>query len=296
MRCRRPAAIPATARLGAKVGLAGPGWRNWQTRRSQTPLPARAWGFDSPFRHQLFSAPQPPEARLVRPCRGGGAGRRRSRGFRRRSRRGTGDRRAHAGHGAPIGIASRKKIERVKVGRLDHSEVSPIECGDHASANSLARGDDRSVDRTKGKVSVGCDQLRNSKPIGWGNVFGHQLARRQIAEEAHLGVRADSSPQQVGDLRDDQDRHQDWPRVVLKKSPAPAVLGIISVICRVQRSGVGDQWAANSDFRISSIRCETSFLPLRPAGPSRRLPPSTRCVSMAWRVSSDTVIPRRSAS
>lgn len=24
----------------------------WQTRRSQKPLPARAWGFDSPSRHQ----------------------------------------------------------------------------------------------------------------------------------------------------------------------------------------------------------------------------------------------------
>jgi hypothetical protein len=84
--------------------------------------------------------------------------------------------------------------------------------------------------------------------------------------------------------------------VALDKSPAPAVLGIISVVRRVQRSRVGDQWAANSDLRISSIRCETSLRPLRPAAPRRRLPPSTRWVSMAWRVSSDTVIPRLSAS
>ena len=111
-----------------------------------------------------------------------------------------------------------------------------MEGGDAASANSLACGDDRSVDRTKRKVSVGCHQLRNSKPIGWGNLFGHQLARRQVAEEAHLGVRTDSSSQQVGDLGDDQNRHQDWPRVALEKSPAPAVLGIISVVGRVKRS------------------------------------------------------------
>ena len=57
-------------------------------------------------------------------------------------------------------------------------EMPPIEGGDPASANSLARGDDRSVDRAKRKVSVGCHQLRDSKPIGGGNLLGHELARR----------------------------------------------------------------------------------------------------------------------
>ena len=135
----------------------------------------------------------------------------------------------------------------------DDREMPAIEGGDGASANSLACGDDRSVDRTKRKVSVGCQQPNDPKPIAWRNRLGHQLARRQVAEEAHLGVRTDSSSQQVGDLGDDQNRHQDWPRVALEKSPAPAVLGIISVVGRVKRSGVGDQRAANSDFRISSI-------------------------------------------
>ena len=30
-----------------------PGWRNWQTRRTQNPVPAREWGFDSLPRHQI---------------------------------------------------------------------------------------------------------------------------------------------------------------------------------------------------------------------------------------------------
>jgi hypothetical protein len=33
------------------LALKRPGWRNWQTRRFQKPVPARAWGFDSPPRH-----------------------------------------------------------------------------------------------------------------------------------------------------------------------------------------------------------------------------------------------------
>ena len=84
--------------------------------------------------------------------------------------------------------------------------------------------------------------------------------------------------------------------MALDESPATAVLGIVSVICRVERSGVGDQRAASSDLRISSICWETSLRPLRPAAPSRRLPPSTKCFSIAWRVNSDTVNHRRSAS
>jgi hypothetical protein len=28
-----------------------PKWRNWQTRRTQNPVPFGEWGFDSPLRH-----------------------------------------------------------------------------------------------------------------------------------------------------------------------------------------------------------------------------------------------------
>ena len=60
--------------------------------------------------------------------------------------------------------------------------------------------------------------------------------------------------------------------MVLKESPAAAVLDVVSVVCRVKRPGVGDQRPASSDFKISSIRCETSFLPLRPAAPTLTFP------------------------
>jgi len=32
--------------------LVAPGWRNWQTQRTQNPPIARSWGFDPPSRHQ----------------------------------------------------------------------------------------------------------------------------------------------------------------------------------------------------------------------------------------------------
>ena len=55
---RRPDLSP-THRVGAtnrlcntEFALLLPGWRNWQTQRTQNPPTARSWGFDSPSRHQ----------------------------------------------------------------------------------------------------------------------------------------------------------------------------------------------------------------------------------------------------
>src|SRR5947209_16880308 len=47
---------PGGSLVGRPDGMVGdaPGWRNRQTRRSQKPLPARAWGFESPSRHHRF--------------------------------------------------------------------------------------------------------------------------------------------------------------------------------------------------------------------------------------------------
>jgi hypothetical protein len=35
-----------------RVAITEPGWRNWQTQRTQNPPRATSWGFDPPSRHQ----------------------------------------------------------------------------------------------------------------------------------------------------------------------------------------------------------------------------------------------------
>ena len=67
------------------------------------------------------------------------------------------------------------------MGWPDDREMPPIEGGDPANANPLARGDNRSVDRAQRQVLVGCHELSDSKPIACGNLLGHELARRQVA-------------------------------------------------------------------------------------------------------------------
>ena len=85
--------------------------------------------------------------------------------------------------------------------------------------------------------------------------------------------------------------------MALQQPAAATVLGVVRVVGRVQRTGVRYQRAASSDRSISSIRRETSLLPLCPGAPRWRRPDGpTRWVEMASRVSSDTVIPSRSAS
>jgi hypothetical protein len=46
-------------------GFPAPGWRNWQTRRSQKPLGASPWGFDPPSRHHFKSGTWPSGTRCL---------------------------------------------------------------------------------------------------------------------------------------------------------------------------------------------------------------------------------------
>ncbi len=44
--------FPARPETGVRL-IASLGWRNWQTRRLQVPVPARVWGFKSPPQHHV---------------------------------------------------------------------------------------------------------------------------------------------------------------------------------------------------------------------------------------------------
>src|SRR4029078_6508149 len=51
---RRLTLIPLHVRSGAPFAM--PGWRNWQTRRTQNPVLAREWEFDPPSGHHRSAA------------------------------------------------------------------------------------------------------------------------------------------------------------------------------------------------------------------------------------------------
>ena len=78
------------------------------------------------------------------------------------------------------------------------------------------------------------------------------------------------------------------------------VVTVVAIDVRVQRAGVDDQGNAETLVaRISSIRSEMSSCPLAPAAAAsslRRVRGPPRWASIASRVKSDTVVPRRCAS
>jgi hypothetical protein len=178
--------------------------------------------------------------------------------------------------------------------------MSAVEGGHRCHRSSLGGGEDRRVDGSESQVVVPGDELGDADPVAGGDRFGDEVAGGEVTEEADLCVRAEPRGDQERDLGDDERRDEQRAWVGLEQLETSLVVPIVGVDVRVERPGVDDQRDARTSLaRISSIRSEMSSRPLDPAlaaSSLRRLPVRPRCASMASRVSSDTVSPRRSAS
>lgn len=187
------------------------------------------------------------------------------------------------------------------MGWSNDREVASIECGDLDYAQSFRRGHDRGVDCPKRQVAVLTNQRRDAEPVFGGDRLIDEVAGGEVAEEPDLSVGPEAGRQEVGDLGHDQDRHEERTGMSLDQLEALDVMVIVLIDIGVEGPGVDeDGYRVTSVRKISSIRTETSCWPLRPAfaasicrRPSLRAP---RCVSIASRVSSETVIRLRSAS
>ena len=150
------------------------------------------------------------------------------------------------------------------------------------------------------EVAVPADEFGDAEPVGRSDVLGDEVAGGEITEEPDLGLGAQPGRHEVRDFGDDQHRYQQWSGMGFEQIEAGRVVPVVGVDVRVQRAGLDDQCDAPTSLaRISSIRSEMSCRPLDPAAAAsnrRRVRGPPRCASMASRVSSDTVVPRRSAS
>ena len=215
---------------------------------------------------------------------------------------------------APVGVRCtctrlrRRRIPRrgsgqqfeIAESRAHDSEVPPVERGDLRDAKPFSRSDDGSVCGAKGKVSVLGDKFSDPHPVAGVDVFSEEIARCEITEKSNLGICAEARADEIGHFGDDQSRNDKGARMSLEQVEASGVVAVVAVDVGVERAGIDDQCdGCTSAARISSIRSEMSSRPLAPApaASSRRLPDWVpRKVSIASRVSSDTVLPRRSAS
>ena len=207
----------------------------------------------------------------------------------------------------PPHLASREELEGLHVVRTYGAEVPNVEGRDLRDPQPFGERDQRCVHRSEREISIPDGELDDPAPL---LVFdGHDIqnAGRDVLQEADLGLCSQSCPREVRDLGDHQRRHEDGTRMRFEERARSIVIRIVGIDVREERAGVGDEpylpppCSANrsdSSESICSIRTEMSERPLRPALvlARRRRTPLPRNVSIAVRVSSETVIPRRFAS
>jgi hypothetical protein len=84
-------------------------------------------------------------------------------------------------------------------------------------AEPLGSCDHRRVDGPEATVPVRSDELGDPEPVGCVHGLDRECARSQIAEEPHLGLHAETSRKEIGDLRDDEDRDDERARMGLEE-------------------------------------------------------------------------------
>lgn len=160
------------------------------------------------------------------------------------------------------------------MGRVHHAEVASVDGRDLLDAETFGSGHDGGVDGTQRQVPVARDQFGNAQPVRCSNGLDGERPSCQVPEEADLRNGAESSRKQVDHLGDDQGGDDERAGMGFEKFQRGCVVRVVGVDVGVERPGVDDErgYRPTSEARISSMRSETSLLPLRPAAaaPSRR--------------------------
>jgi len=183
--------------------------------------------------------------------------------------------------------------------RTDNREVPSIQRRDDTEVQSFGKRDDGCIDGSQGQVAISSYELCDPYPIARENRHRGEVSRGEIPKESDFCCPAEASLDEIGNFGDDELRHQQWPRMGFKKLQACFMVVVVRIDVRVKRTGIDDQRDRRASCRmISSMWRAVSRRPLRPAFAAMRfrraLPPT--CASIASRVMSAIVLPRRVAS
>ena len=148
----------------------------------------------------------------------------------------------------------------------DDAEMASVERDDGHQPQPLRSGHQRRVDGSQRQVAVLPHELRDSQPVSFVNSLDKEFAGSERSEKANLGPGTKTRLDQIRHLRDHENRDQKWAGRLFEYGHAVFVPPVVGIGDRVERSGVDeDGYRPASSLRISSIRCETSPEPLRPA-------------------------------
>ncbi len=124
---------------------------------------------------------------------------------------------------------SRKKVERRSMVWPHHPEVTTIERRQLANAQSLCCSDDGPIDAPEGQICVLDDELGDPEPVRRVHGLGDERPGREVPEPANLGLWSEPGGDEVRDLRDDEDRNDEWARVLLEQRATLIVMPIARV-------------------------------------------------------------------
>ena len=144
--------------------------------------------------------------------------------------------------------------------------MPPIQRGDDIEPKPLGKRDYRRVDRSKRQIAISGYELCDPYPVAGENRCRDEVSRGEIAEESHFRHPAKASLDEIGDLGNDELRHEKRPRMGFEELQAWFVVSVVLVDVRVKRPGIDDQRDRRASCRmISSIWRAVSRRPLRPA-------------------------------
>jgi len=178
-------------------------------------------------------------------------------------------------------------------------KMSSIQRRNGRGAQTLCCRHYRRIYGTKRKIVVCRDKFCDTDPVGRKDRFGEQISCREITQEPNFCRPAQPRLEKIRnfgyyELRDDERTF-----VRLEQCETRFVVAVVFIDVGVKRPGIDNQCYRRASRRmISSMRRAVSRRPLRPAfaAMSRRRLPPPRCASIASRVISAIVVPRREAS
>lgn len=149
--------------------------------------------------------------------------------------------------------------------------MSPVEGCDLCDVEALCSSNYRCVNGSEGEIPVPTHQLGDVEPVTGHHRLDRELACGEITEKTDFGLYTQPTPDEVDDLGDDKGREDQGTRVGDQELNRIAMMAVIGVDVRVERSGINQGgYLATSAAKISSMRSEMSSRPLRPAPAARR--------------------------
>jgi len=127
------------------------------------------------------------------------------------------------------------------MGGPDDREVAMIERCDLGDPQAFGSHHDGGVDRSEAEVAVGPHQLCDAQPVTRLHRLDGEGPARQIPQEAHLRLGAESRRYEVDDLRDDQMRDDQRPGMRFQQLQTRCVVAVVGVDVGVERAGVDQE-------------------------------------------------------